>query len=578
MSYQSLARTWRPKRFSELVGQQHVVKALTHALENQRLHQALLFSGTRGVGKTTLGRILAKCLNCEHGVGPDPCTENPCANCREIDEGRFLDLIEVDAASRTGVDDTRELLDNVQYAPTRGRTKVYLIDEVHMLSRHAFNALLKTLEEPPQHVQFLLATTDPQKLPITILSRCLQFPLKRLPAGEIAGQLVHVLKAEGIEAEEQAIQEVALAADGSMRDALSLLDQAIAFGGGRLNAQEIHDMLGTVGRGQLVPVIEAVAAGDGAGLMRALDQLDQLAPDYAQLLEQLAAGLHCLSVLQLVPDAQPNDADLWRPLAEQLAPADVQIYYDIAVAARRDLDWAPDPRTGVEMACLRMLAFAPPGADDPAAGPGRSDSGMARPGAAAKSEATSDLPAASSVQTRAPVPAAEQNASARPGSAEPRPEPIQSPPAPPAGTDAPAAGPSPAEPLPLSCENWVDIAQDLPLTGVAAELARNSICRTADAQSLHLQLPESMEFMATANARQQLGDSISDRYGASVALKLTFGKAEAGESAAARSQRQEADRNAQARRAIEDDPMVRQMQEQLGASLIEDSIKPEQQR
>lgn len=560
MTYQALARTWRPRRFSEMVGQQHVVKALTHALERQRLHQALLFSGTRGVGKTTLGRILAKCLNCEKGVSAEPCTENHCTSCREIDEGRFLDLIEVDAASRTGVDDTRELLDNVQYAPTRGRTKVYLIDEVHMLSRHAFNALLKTLEEPPSHVQFLLATTDPQKLPITILSRCLQFPLKRLPAAEIAAQLKLVLSAETIEADEQAITELSLAADGSMRDALSLLDQAIAFGGGTLNAQEIHDMLGTVGRGQLVPVVRAVAEGDGVKLVQALEKLDQLAPDYAQLLEQLAAGLHCLSLVQMVPQAEPNDAELWRPLAELVSPADVQIYYDIAVAARRDLDWAPDPRTGVEMACLRMLAFRP--ADGASDAPGNR-----RPARKKPEVSSNETPGASSDPDRA-------ERSARSSVApppQPEPEPVRSSEA----VERNNPAPSSASPLPLTRENWVQITQALEVHGTAAELARNSVCREAGEGHLKLELPNSMEFLATANARKQLGLALNGLYG-DISLQLTFGDAQDGESAAARTEREAADSRARARRSIEDDPTVREMKSRLGADLIEDSIKPEE--
>ena len=372
MSYQALARKWRPRRFEELVGQQHVVRALGHALERQTLHHALLFSGTRGVGKTTLGRIIAKCLNCERGMSATPCVgDDPCDACAEIDAGRFVDLIEVDAASRTGVDDTRELLDNVQYAPTRGRYKVYLIDEVHMLSKHAFNALLKTLEEPPPHVQFLLATTDPQKIPVTILSRCMQFPLKRLPPSEIEGQLQRVLESEGIEAEPAAVQAVARAADGSMRDALSLLDQALAFGGGALRAGEVLDMLGTVGEAALREVVSAIVDGDGEALMAALGRLDEQAPDYAEVLDALAGAWHRIALLQVVPGAAPEDAEALRPLAERAAPEDVQLYYDIAVAGRRDLDWAPDPKSGVEMTCLRMLAFRPAGRGGSAIRPGR---------------------------------------------------------------------------------------------------------------------------------------------------------------------------------------------------------------
>src|SRR6516164_4303217 len=301
MSYTALARKWRPKKFSELVGQEHVRRALVNALGSGRVHHAFLFTGTRGVGKTTIARILAKCLNCETGVTAEPC--GVCASCREIDAGRFPDLIEVDAASRTKVDDTRELLDNVQYAPARGRYKVYLIDEVHMLSAHSFNALLKTLEEPPPHVKFLLATTDPQKLPVTVLSRCLQFNLKRLPAALIGERLKFIAAAENLPFEPAAIALLARAADGSMRDALSLLDQLIAFGGGSVNEANARSMLGTIDRGHVGRLIEAVSRGDGAGLLAEVEQLDRDAPDYDRALVELAALLQRIAIVQIVPEA-----------------------------------------------------------------------------------------------------------------------------------------------------------------------------------------------------------------------------------------------------------------------------------
>ena len=304
MSYLVLARKWRPRTFTELVGQEHVQQALVNALDSGRIHHAFLFTGTRGVGKTTIARILAKSLNCERGVSSKPCGE--CGACREIDEGRFVDLIEVDAASRTKVDDTRELLDNVQYAPTRGRYKVYLIDEVHMLSGHSFNALLKTLEEPPPHVKFLLATTDPQKLPVTVLSRCLQFNLKRLPAPLIAGRLQHILKAEGVAAEPAAIGLLARAADGSLRDALSLLDQILAFGAGRVTEKDTRVMLGTVDRQQVVGVVERLAAHDARGLLDSIAAIDEFAPDYGQLLDEMAALLQKIALRQAVADL-PED-------------------------------------------------------------------------------------------------------------------------------------------------------------------------------------------------------------------------------------------------------------------------------
>ena len=300
MSYQVLARKWRPRKFAEMVGQDHVLQALINALDNDRLHHAYLFTGTRGVGKTTVARIFAKSLNCESGVSAEPCGE--CSACTEIDEGRFVDLIEVDAASRTKVEDTRELLDNVQYAPTRARYKVYLIDEVHMLSAHSFNALLKTLEEPPPHVKFLLATTDPQKLPATVLSRCLQFNLKRLSIPLIVGHLEQLLGVEGVETDAAALRLLARAADGSMRDALSLLDQAIAFGGGKVHETDVRSMLGSIERGQVVALLRALADGDAATLLGVVDKLDQRAPDYEGLLAELLTCLQQIAIARTLPD------------------------------------------------------------------------------------------------------------------------------------------------------------------------------------------------------------------------------------------------------------------------------------
>ncbi|HEU4616478.1 MAG TPA: DNA polymerase III subunit gamma/tau, partial [Gammaproteobacteria bacterium] len=325
MSYTVLAVKWRPRRFEDLVGQQHVVQALVNSLSSEKLHHAYLFSGTRGVGKTTVARILAKALNCERGIVAEPCGE--CSACRSIDQGRFVDLIEVDAASRTKVDDTRELLDNVQYAPARGRFKVYLIDEVHMLSNHSFNALLKTLEEPPPHVKFLLATTDPQKLPITVLSRCLQFNLKRLTPAQIQGQLEKICAAEGIEAEAEGLKALAKAADGSLRDALSMLDQAVAFGGGCVKAELVNGMLGTIDRGHVLRLLEALAAENGAAILDEIARLDERAPDYGSLLEELMSALQQLAVIQLVgrDRAADEDVETLASLAERIGPEDVQL-------------------------------------------------------------------------------------------------------------------------------------------------------------------------------------------------------------------------------------------------------------
>lgn len=362
MSYQVLARKWRPKTFREMVGQEHVLKALINALDHNRLHHAYLFTGTRGVGKTTIARILAKCLNCEAGVSSVPCGQ--CTSCMEIDEGRFVDLIEVDAASRTKVEDTRELLENVQYAPTRGRYKVYLIDEVHMLSTHSFNALLKTLEEPPEHVKFLLATTDPQKLPATILSRCLQFNLKNMSPERIVSHLQNVLESEVVDYEEPALWQLGRSADGSMRDAMSLTDQAIAFGSGKLTEADVRSMLGSIDRRAVNELVQGLVAGDAVAILAAIEQLSEQSPDYVSVLEELLTLLHRIAIAQAVPDAVDNslgDRDEIRQYAEQLSAEDVQLFYQMALNGRRDLPLAPDARSGFEMVLLRLLAFKPAG-------------------------------------------------------------------------------------------------------------------------------------------------------------------------------------------------------------------------
>ena len=362
MSYLVLARKWRPKNFKQTVGQEHVLKALTNALASERLHHAYLFAGTRGVGKTTIARIFAKALNCEVGITEDPC--GTCSACIEIDEGRFVDLIEVDAASRTKVDDTRELLDNVQYAPARGRFKVYLIDEVHMLSKSSFNALLKTLEEPPPHVKFLLATTDPQKLPVTVLSRCLQFNLKRLTPKLIKDRLDFICEAENVDAESGALSMMARAADGSLRDALSLLDQAIAFCGGKVTEEAVGVMLGTIDRQHVSRLLRLLARADAKGLMACVADIDEQFPDYARMLEDLARALQRIAVYQVIgaTDADDDvDESEIAELAGLIAAEDVQLFYQTVILGRRDISLAPDPRSGAEMTLLRMLAFQPGG-------------------------------------------------------------------------------------------------------------------------------------------------------------------------------------------------------------------------
>ncbi|WP_321836768.1 DNA polymerase III subunit gamma/tau [Pseudomonas kulmbachensis] len=360
MSYQVLARKWRPRSFREMVGQTHVLKALINALDSQRLHHAYLFTGTRGVGKTTIARIIAKCLNCETGITSTPCGE--CSVCREIDEGRFVDLIEIDAASRTKVEDTRELLDNVQYAPSRGRFKVYLIDEVHMLSSHSFNALLKTLEEPPPYVKFILATTDPQKLPATILSRCLQFSLKNMTPERVVEHLSHVLSVENVPFEDDALWLLGRAADGSMRDAMSLTDQAIAFGEGKVLAGDVRAMLGTLDHGQVFDLLHALIEGDARALLEAVRHLAEQGPDWSGVLSEILNVFHRVAIAQALPDGVDNghgDRDRVLALAKALPAEDVQFYYQMGLIGRRDLPLAPDPRGGFEMVMLRMLAFRP---------------------------------------------------------------------------------------------------------------------------------------------------------------------------------------------------------------------------
>jgi len=360
MSYQVLARKWRPRSFREMVGQTHVLKALINALDSQRLHHAYLFTGTRGVGKTTIARIIAKCLNCETGITSTPCGE--CSVCREIDEGRFVDLIEIDAASRTKVEDTRELLDNVQYAPSRGRFKVYLIDEVHMLSSHSFNALLKTLEEPPPYVKFILATTDPQKLPATILSRCLQFSLKNMPPERVVEHLSHVLSVENVPFEDDALWLLGRAADGSMRDAMSLTDQAIAFGEGKVLAADVRAMLGTLDHGQVFDLLHALIQGDAKALLEAVRHLAEQGPDWNGVLSEILNVFHRVAIAQALPEGVDNghgDRDRVLALAQAMPAEDVQFYYQMGLIGRRDLPLAPDPRGGFEMVLLRMLAFRP---------------------------------------------------------------------------------------------------------------------------------------------------------------------------------------------------------------------------
>ena len=527
-TYTALARKWRPKTFGELVGQDHVRQALVNALQSGRVHHAFLFTGTRGVGKTTIARILAKCLNCERGVTATPCGE--CASCREIDAGRFVDLIEVDAASRTKVDDTREILDNVQFAPTRGRYKVYLIDEVHMLSTHSFNALLKTLEEPPPHVKFLLATTDPQKLPVTVLSRCLQFNLKRIPAAQIAAHLRDVLEKEGIEFEPAGLALLAQAADGSMRDGLSLLDQLIAFGGGRAGEAEARAMLGTVSRDHVVQLAERLAAGDAAELLRFARSIEQWAPDYAQLLDELASLLTRVALRQVLSDYE-GDELYERELLERLAGAigaeDVQLYYQTAIVGRRDLPLAPDPRTGFEMTLLRMIAFRP------------GDGG-----------ATAAAPAAAPRAVRAAA-----HGGARDGGAA----------APPAvGTAAPPPAPS---------GEWATLLAQLELQGAARQLANHCVLIGRDGARVTLALDPRSRSLRTASLEEKLAQALSRHFGEPIRLEFVSAS-EGGETPAQARQRAAREQVEAARKTFQTDPGVQGFRERFGAEVLPETVRP----
>ncbi|TGN41539.1 DNA polymerase III subunit gamma/tau [Marinobacter confluentis] len=617
MSYQVLARKWRPNTFKDMVGQEHVLQALIHALDNQRLHHAYLFTGTRGVGKTTIGRLLARCLNCETGVTSNPC--GTCTSCQEIQEGRFVDLIEIDAASRTGVDDMRELTDNVQYAPTRGRFKVYLIDEVHMLSNQSFNAFLKTLEEPPEHVKFLLATTDPQKLPVTVLSRCLQFNLKRMTPEHIAGHLRHVLTQEEIPFEEPALWLLARAADGSMRDALSLTDQAIAFGNQTLNSSDVSNMLGTIDQGDIARLVDALVAEDGPALLSEIQRISDFAPDYSIILADLLSLFHRVTMEQVVPGSADNslgDAAMVQTLARQVSAEDAQLFYQAALMGRKDLAVTPDARMGFEMTLLRMLAFRP-GADrrePPAGGGARTASeGGSRdePEPAAQQQPQPEPEPAESVPAPEPEPEPKSEPEPEPApEPEPQPEPpSQEEPPPwepeselpwepdePTVSDETATAPvqlepsaklEPSEKLEPSADiepsaneepsdfHWERDFRSLNIVGMPGNLASNA-AMIRSGNDIELVLDEGHARLLNARHEEKILEALRNRFGDAINVKITEGETR-GKTPAAWEENRRQERQAAAEAAIHDDPLVKSIVERFDARVVEGSIRPGKQ-
>lgn len=524
MSYQVLARKWRPQTFADIVGQDHVVTALVNALNANRLHHAYLFSGTRGVGKTTIARVLAKALTCEQGITAEPC--GTCDACVSIAEGRFVDLIEVDAASRTRVEDTRELLENVQYAPTRGRFKIYLIDEVHMLSGHSFNALLKTLEEPPEHVKFLLATTDPQKLPVTVLSRCLQFTLRHISVEQITQQLQKVLEQEQITADAQALIPLADAADGSMRDALSLLDQAIAYAGGELTEQSVNQMLGTVPSEQVDALVRSICEQDTAQAMEIVHSLASLNVDFAKLMDQLSSIFHAAAITQVVAEYAQNINLFEKTIdhVKQVVPAeDLQLFYQIMLTSRKDLYLANSPRAGFEMAILRMIMFRPL---DPS-----------------KASHAKAIKSASAQQTPIPSPAVQPDVAA---------------------VEAPQSA---------SCDNWQATITKMQLSGVSHALATHCSLDTHDAQQISLSLAKEHESLMAKSSTEKLTQGLKALYGEEVEVTINVTD-QCIDSPAQRAKEHKARQVSAAEDSLKGDSFVQAMEQGLQAEIVPGSIQP----
>jgi DNA polymerase-3 subunit gamma/tau len=537
----ALARKWRPKNFAELVGQEHVVRAISNALTQNRLHHAYLLTGTRGVGKTTLARIIAKALNCETGVTAMPCGK--CAACVEIDAGRFIDLIELDAASNTQVDNMRELLENAMYAPTSGRFKVYIIDEVHMLSRNAFNAMLKTLEEPPAHVKFILATTDPQKIPVTVLSRCLQFNLKQIPLAQIRGQLENVLGKEGVPFDIPALNLISRAAEGSMRDALSLLDQAIAHGAGKVDETSVREMLGAVDRGYLFSILNALTRADGPALLAEADRMSARSLSLETALQDLATLLHRIALAQTVPDALANDEperETLIALGRAFSDEDVQLLYEIAIHGRRDLGLAPDEYAGFTMTLMRMLAFVPL----------EQGSKLAAPAAAAKpatsrpaaNPAASPVVARAATQPQAPYQASQPVADARPIEAE--------------------------------LSDWRNLVGRIKVGGMARMLGDNCEFLSLQGDNLELVVPEAHKHLLEKAYTEKLQSALGEYFGRMLRLRISTGGS--GKTPAEIENQERQAKLAKAIESIDADPFVRELVENFDARVKDTSIKPVQ--